>query len=240
MDFNPNLEVVGFHGNRLVHIDPNVFDNLNKMTDLYLEGVPCIDKNTDTREETLNAVKIMKAQCVDAEFMDIDKQVKNLINETETFSPEEFNDKVDKMEKVVADYEFSNFRPISDSIKNLRSLKMDIPAPEPVEDVPEVTMPPADPVDDPKNDKDPAIDMKLDKLSQDVNDLVADTLNNVKMIQDATDDSIKDLKAAQDATKSQIESIDEKVKAIETQVQEKFAALDKKLDSILRALRIGE
>ena len=173
----------------------------------------------------------------------MDKQVNNLINETETLSPEEFNSKLDKMDKVVSDYEFSNFRPISDSIKTLRSLKMDIPATEPIEDVAEVTMPPTEVKDDPKKDQDSAIDMKLGNLSQEVNNLVTDTLanvNNLKMIQDATDESIKELKAAQDATKSYVESIDEKVKAIETQVQEKFASLDKKLDSILRALRIGE
>ncbi|KAL7011017.1 hypothetical protein ACKWTF_014054 [Chironomus riparius] len=416
MDYNPNLEVVGFHGNRLVHIDPNVFDNLNKMTDLYVEGVPCIDKNTDTRDETLACVNIMKTQCVDPEFVDMNKQVKNLINESEILSPEEFIEKADMMENVVADYEFSNFRPLSDSIKNLRSLKMDIPVSEPIENIPENPMPldspdfatqattssteapissseaststseattstteaitstteatsstteattttteatttttegttstteettttteattstteaatsttesplssteattsaspettsttevllvtteatttsteattstteattlstegvtsttetatsttetttttetpisstkapkssPESP-DDPKNDQEPLIDKKFEKLTDEINDLVTDTLanvNNLKMIQDATDESIKELKAAQDATKSYVESIEEKVKAIETQVQERFSDLDKKLDSILRALRIGE
>ncbi|CAH1733587.1 unnamed protein product [Chironomus riparius] len=395
MDYNPNLEVVGFHGNRLVHIDPNVFDNLNKMTDLYVEGVPCIDKNTDTRDETLACVNIMKTQCVDPEFVDMNKQVKNLINESEILSPEEFIEKADMMENVVADYEFSNFRPLSDSIKNLRSLKMDIPTSEPIENVPEDPMhldspdsatqatissteapissseaststteaststteattstteattttteattttseaitstteattsttesaistteaatsttesplssteattsaspettsttevplvtteattstteattlsteaatsttetttttetpisstkaPKSSPEspDDPKNDQEPLIDKKFEKLTDEINDLVTDTLanvNNLKMIQDATDESIKELKAAQDATKSYVESIEEKVKAIETQVQERFSDLDKKLDSILRALRIGE
>ena len=50
-DYNPNLEVVGFYERKLVHIDPNVFDNLNKLRSFWFSLVPCVGLDVEDSKE---------------------------------------------------------------------------------------------------------------------------------------------------------------------------------------------
>jgi len=67
-DFNPKLEFVGFGDNDIVHIHPNVFDNLSKLRYFWFNNVPCINKSIDdSRADVLTVLKEVKLKCVSFE-----------------------------------------------------------------------------------------------------------------------------------------------------------------------------
>jgi len=69
-DYNPNLEFVGFWESKIIHIDPNVFDHLYKLSYLWLSTVPCINIDFyDSREQVKKAIKIVKSNCSNSEFL---------------------------------------------------------------------------------------------------------------------------------------------------------------------------
>ncbi|KAL7019586.1 hypothetical protein ACKWTF_011173 [Chironomus riparius] len=64
-DFNPNLKILGFYESKVTHIDFNAFDNLNKLTYLWVYAIPCINKDIyDSRVDVEEAIGIMKVKCV--------------------------------------------------------------------------------------------------------------------------------------------------------------------------------
>jgi len=70
-DYNPKLEVVGFASEtRIIHIDPNVFDNLKKLSNFYFLSVPCIDQSiSDSPEQAQEAIKVVKSNCSNSEYL---------------------------------------------------------------------------------------------------------------------------------------------------------------------------
>ena len=63
-EFNLNLKAVGFESNQIVHIDPNIFDNLDKLENFWFEDNVCINVAADDRNGVIEAVNIAKSQCV--------------------------------------------------------------------------------------------------------------------------------------------------------------------------------
>lgn len=69
-DHNPNLQLVGFYEEKIIHIDPDVFDHLSSLNYFWFYYVPCIAQDIyDSRSEVLDAIKIIKAKCVSAEVL---------------------------------------------------------------------------------------------------------------------------------------------------------------------------
>jgi hypothetical protein len=82
--FNPNLILVMLYSCRISHIDPNVFDNLHKLTYLLLESNACIHEEArdDSREVAAIVKRIQNRQCFKQEFetpkiQEIENVVKN-------------------------------------------------------------------------------------------------------------------------------------------------------------------
>jgi len=61
--YNPELILVSFHQNRLLHIDGNVFDSLTKMRYGYFVGNACINKQVERRSEINVLIAMFKSQC---------------------------------------------------------------------------------------------------------------------------------------------------------------------------------
>lgn len=55
-EFNPRLQFILFSHTRLTHIDPHVFDNLPKLTNLRLEKNPCIDLMAEDSAEKVHSI----------------------------------------------------------------------------------------------------------------------------------------------------------------------------------------
>jgi len=85
--FNPNLEALEIRESKITHIDPNVFDNLNKLSIFRFTGVPCINQNVDnSREKVLEAIKIVKSNCTNPKFSPVFKQIEYLETGSEFFT----------------------------------------------------------------------------------------------------------------------------------------------------------
>jgi len=124
LDFNPDLQVVGFHQNKLTHIDPNIFDNLSKLSNLWLDQVPCISKNSKTLTEIQDSIKTIKSQCTSGEFTSLYEKIHSLENELKTLSSGEFSSNLDNFEKTFNDSKFLKFRPINYKLQNLKNFKV--------------------------------------------------------------------------------------------------------------------
>jgi hypothetical protein len=76
-EFNPNLNLVMFYTCKITHIDPNVFDHLDKMTYLLLESNPCITiEARNDRSKVLEIVKkIQNRQCINPSIKKKEKTV---------------------------------------------------------------------------------------------------------------------------------------------------------------------
>jgi len=126
-DFNPNLEYIIFYESKIIHIDPNVFDHLNKLKYFWFRPVPCVHENIyNSREEVLEVLKVVKSNCSNSEFLSLENQIKNLEIESKTLNSEAFNTKLETFEKSFKNSKFLNFRPLSYKFQNLKLTVNDV------------------------------------------------------------------------------------------------------------------
>lgn len=62
-EFNKNLEVIWLSDNKILKIHPNVFDNLLKLSHLYLNENLCIAMSELNRTEVLKLIREVKSSC---------------------------------------------------------------------------------------------------------------------------------------------------------------------------------
>jgi len=118
-DFNPKLELVVFWESKIIHIDPNVFDNLNKLRYLWFEYVLCVDQNIfNSREQVQEAIKVVKSNCSNSEYLELDNQIKNLKIDFEILNSPEFNVKLEIFEKNLENSKFTESSQLNDRIQN--------------------------------------------------------------------------------------------------------------------------
>lgn len=87
-EFNPNLEVIHLNINKILHIDPNVFNKLNDLMELYLDGNTCINmKAENDLAKVQKVIRIAKVWCTQTENDNSNDQFKafkeDLRNKTE-------------------------------------------------------------------------------------------------------------------------------------------------------------
>ena len=123
-DYNPNLEWIGFTGSNIIHIDPNVFDNLKKLKTFWLETVPCVKKKVDNSyEKVKEVIVVVKRQCRNSEFMEIEDKIENLKSESKSLNAEEFKEKLELFEKSFITLKFSKYRPLNHKFESLKKLQ---------------------------------------------------------------------------------------------------------------------
>ncbi|XP_070502069.1 putative leucine-rich repeat-containing protein DDB_G0290503 [Chironomus tepperi] len=123
-DFNPNLEAVGFEEPNIIHIDPNVFDNLSKLRYFWFRPVPCIAQFIyDSKEKVQSVLKIVKSKCTSADFLSLDTQLKNLESESKTLNSEAFSAKLESFEKSFQNSKFFKIRYLKSKFEILKNEK---------------------------------------------------------------------------------------------------------------------
>jgi len=121
-DFNPNLEFVEFYEIRIIHIDPNVFDHLNKLRYFLFSNVLCVRQNVfNLTEQVQEAIKVVKSSCSNDDFLSLENQIENLEIESKTLNSEAFGAKLEMFEKIFNNSKFSKFRPLNYKFQNLKS-----------------------------------------------------------------------------------------------------------------------
>jgi len=125
-DFNPDLEFIDFNRNKMVHIEPNIFDHLSKLTYLYFGNNNCIDKHAEnSRSETKNVIQALKSQCKNSEFSSLKGKLDNLVKDSDTLNSEMFRKNLLKFESILLSSKFSTFRPLSSKLKALVSSRIE-------------------------------------------------------------------------------------------------------------------
>ncbi|CAG9810344.1 unnamed protein product [Chironomus riparius] len=206
-DFNPNLELAGFDERNIVHIDPNVFDNLSRLRYFYLSEVPCVNWKTiyDSKVQVQAAIMAVKLRCSNSEFLTLGQEIENLEIESKTLNSEEFRGKLESFEKRFGSSGLSSLRSFNYKLKNLRSI-IDIPQ----------------------------IDLVQDDTIPDIND-INDKSEDLKPSQCDLQSPLNDLNASQDAaqfTLSEIKSlVTDQASAID-ELQKSSKDHESKLDQI--------
>lgn len=62
-DFNPHLEAISFYYNKIFHVNYNVFDNLSRLSNLWMNGCQCYSDVSRNRESTLALIQRLKVAC---------------------------------------------------------------------------------------------------------------------------------------------------------------------------------
>ncbi|XP_070504787.1 putative leucine-rich repeat-containing protein DDB_G0290503 [Chironomus tepperi] len=123
-DYNPNLEVVGFDEPNIIYIDPNVFDNLNRLSHFWFEKVPCIAQYiSNSKEKVQSAIKVVKSKCPNSDFLFLSTQLKSLESMSKTLDSAVFDAKLESFEKSSKNSKFLKFRPLSSKIEILKNEK---------------------------------------------------------------------------------------------------------------------
>ncbi|CAG9809545.1 unnamed protein product [Chironomus riparius] len=121
-DYNPKLSFVEFQERNLIHIDANVFDHLDDLGYFWMKVVPCVQKDIwDSQEDVLDVIKIVKNQCVSSKYLELEKEVKKLENESKTLDSTAFKTNLQAFVGKYSTSVFLGFRPLKSKYETLKS-----------------------------------------------------------------------------------------------------------------------
>jgi hypothetical protein len=122
-DYQPDIEVIIFERSKIVHISPTVFDNLPKLTTLYLIGNKCTSKDFfNNRTGVLEVIKSVKSTCISPDFTKLDEKLTNLELNSKYLIPGNFTAFKKNVQNFEADLEnskFSNSQPLKERISRI-------------------------------------------------------------------------------------------------------------------------
>jgi len=114
-DYQPDIEVIIFEICKIFHISLTVFDNLPKLTTLYLYGNNCTNQySTHNRAGVLEVIKSVKSTCVSSEFLKLDEKLKNLEKNSKNLNYDNFASfkvNLENFKLELNNSKFSNFQP---------------------------------------------------------------------------------------------------------------------------------
>jgi len=120
-DFNPNLEFVGFWESSIIHIDPNVFDNLNKLSYFKFFTVPCVDQNVnDSKEKVQEVLEVVRSNCSNSDFLSLESQIKSLEIVSKILNSEDLSLKLENFEKNLKNSKLSTSQTLNYKFQNLK------------------------------------------------------------------------------------------------------------------------
>jgi len=123
-DFNPHLEAVGFDESKIIHIDPNVFDHLNKLRYFWFDDVPCLHQKINySREKVQEAIKVIRCNCSSSEFWSLDNKIKSLESDSETFNYSKIGTKIENFVNSFKNSKFSRFRLLNYKLEKVKNAK---------------------------------------------------------------------------------------------------------------------
>ncbi|KAL7013373.1 hypothetical protein ACKWTF_015359 [Chironomus riparius] len=123
-DNNKLLVTISLKNNRLVHVDENVFNNLNNLQFLFFELNPCLDKNIENNPFLIKAfIKLIYKNCTNSEFLDLTKSLKELEVVHKNIKLENLSTlklKVEKFEDSFGNSTFVSLTKIEEKLQNLQ------------------------------------------------------------------------------------------------------------------------
>jgi len=110
LQFNPNLEWISLHSNKITHIDPKVFVNLIKLKTLQLHKNTCIDMYASKNSTAIqNIIRTAQLQCTNLIYSNLEQQVKYLEFESQFLDSENLKKKLENLENQIKNSKFPNF-----------------------------------------------------------------------------------------------------------------------------------
>ncbi|KAL7012431.1 hypothetical protein ACKWTF_014849 [Chironomus riparius] len=106
--YNPELKFVSLSYNKIIHIGSQVFDNLNKLTWLWLLGNTCIDMDADNNQTAVKEV-ISQAKSKCLSYSGTDKDLQKLENSLLYVSSESLPIFDQNLQKLQSRFENSSF-----------------------------------------------------------------------------------------------------------------------------------
>jgi len=207
-DFNPKLEYIEFYESKIIHVDPNVLDNLTKLRTFLFPDVSCVKHNIEnSKEKVQKALNVARPKCTNSDFVSLENQIKNLEIESKTLKFEDFNTKLEIFEKILKNSKFSKFRPLNykfEFLKNQTSSN--------VHQIVKIESP----------------DTKFVNLGENLKELIT---NGQNQMLEELHFIYNELKPTLDVLKSmQFVASNEKFSKFETKLNEEFSTFGKKLD----------
>jgi hypothetical protein len=106
----------------LKHVDPTVFDNVDKLGYFWMEVVPCVKKEVyESRDKVLEMIEIVKKNCVSPQYLILDGEVQKLENESKTSNSEAFKTSLKTFDEKFSKSVYLNFRPLKNKYETLKA-----------------------------------------------------------------------------------------------------------------------
>lgn len=122
-EFNSNIKLVMFYSCKITHIDPNVFDHLDKMTYLLLSSNTCIHE--EARNDRTKVMKIIKKiqnrQCINPSVKKKEKIIETTTMSTQVSQPEDCSAQKSKFIDFVSNLKSLVDRALNDSEASISS-----------------------------------------------------------------------------------------------------------------------
>jgi len=127
-DYQPDIESIIFENMKIIHISSTVFDNLPKLTTLYLGGNKCTSKSSiNNRAGVLEVIKSAKSTCISSDFLKLDEKLKNLEENYKSLNSKSnlsFYKVVDNFEAELENSKFSKFQSLKERVSKISDWKL--------------------------------------------------------------------------------------------------------------------
>jgi len=109
LDHNPDLEYIVKRENKISYIDSKLFDNLQKLKYLYLEGNVCINVNgINSIQSVKNIIQVAKDACTGSDYSVLVEAIEEVEVESKIHNLNPFKEKVDNLENEIQNSKFRN------------------------------------------------------------------------------------------------------------------------------------
>jgi len=109
-EFNPNLKWINLNSNKISHIDPTVFDNLTKLSRLYLGTNSCISMLAIDNSTVLqNVITTAQANCTNSDYSNLEQKVKYLEMESNDLDSDSLKKELDSLRNEIKNSKYPNF-----------------------------------------------------------------------------------------------------------------------------------
>lgn len=221
--YNPDLRVISCWSCKIFHIDPKVFDNLSKLSDIWLVLNQCIDKKSDGSLVSVDEmIGKVKDKCVSPAFLILKEKLDDFEDANKNLHIEKFHEKLEVLEQELKSSKFYNFPSLKKKIDEYKVLIIQKSCK--IDNLNAGSF---------KAEEITALNMKINDIESDLKISITDTSkdmeNLVKNLQAAHNEGVTALKDKIEGLRSSNENLSNKIEKI-TNKFDKFAEILKKID----------
>ncbi|KAL7013363.1 hypothetical protein ACKWTF_015352 [Chironomus riparius] len=121
-DFNPDLVYVNIGTNKIVQIHSNIFDNLKKLTQIYLSGNTCLSKDATDPSQIKELIQEVSSKCQNSEFLNLESKIKSLQNSIKSLNPQTFKNQIDEIEVEANNSKYAKY--FATQVEALKAIKI--------------------------------------------------------------------------------------------------------------------